>query len=62
MFVLVTIRKLLPLVVTLLLYVDIDECTTGIHNCTQRCVNTPGGYDCECFSGYEMIAAICEGK
>ena len=45
-------------------YVDIDECTIGVHNCTQdqRCVNTPGDYYCVCFSGYEMIGGICEGN
>ena len=44
-------------------YVDVDECTTGVHNCTQdqRCVNIPGGYDCECCSGYEKIGGVCGG-
>ena len=34
---------------------DIDECTTGVHNCTQnqQCVNRPGSFICECASGYE---------
>ena len=48
----------------LLYYVDIDECTTGVHNCAQDqcCVNTPGGYYCECFSGYEIIGGVCKGN
>ena len=43
---------------------DIDECSTGVHNCTQnrQCVNTPGDYECECFSGYELVDGICESK
>ncbi|MGB0646542.1 MAG: hypothetical protein ACPGQS_05160 [Bradymonadia bacterium] len=31
---------------------DIDECITDNGGCEQRCVNTDGGYDCECDSGY----------
>ena len=43
---------------------DIDECTTGVHNCTlnQQCVNKPGGYDCECVHGYKLLNGICEGS
>ena len=43
---------------------DIDECTTGTHNCTQnqRCINSPGFYVCECAIGYELINGTCEGN
>ena len=43
---------------------DIDECSTGVHNCTQnqQCVNRPGDYECECVSGYELVNEICEGN
>ena len=43
---------------------DIDECSTGVHNCTQnqQCVNRPGNYVCECFCGYELVDGICESK
>jgi hypothetical protein len=32
---------------------DVDECMTGIHECleTARCVNSIGGYLCECVGG-----------
>ncbi|CAH8488553.1 unnamed protein product [Schistosoma margrebowiei] len=32
---------------------DIDECKTGAHNCSQRCINTYGSFSCECYEGYE---------
>ena len=43
---------------------DIDECSTGVHNCTQnqQCVNSPGDYQCKCVSGYELLNEICEGN
>ena len=43
---------------------DIDECSTGEHNCTQnqQCVNRPGDYQCECISGYELLNGNCEGN
>ncbi|KAK6591135.1 fibrillin 2 syndatyly ems [Cryptosporidium xiaoi] len=34
---------------------DIDECKLGTHTCSQnnqRCINTIGGYECECLNGY----------
>ena len=44
-------------------YIDINECSTGVHNCTQnqQCVNRPGDYECECVSGYELVNETCEG-
>ena len=43
---------------------DINECVTGVHNCTQsqQCVNRPGSFVCECASGYESSNGVCEGK
>ena len=43
---------------------DIDECSTGAHNCTQdqQCVNIPGTFICECVSGYELLNGNCKGK
>ena len=42
---------------------DIDECSTGDHNCTQNqwCVNSPGTFICECVSGYELLNGTCKG-
>ena len=47
-----------------IVYVDIDECFIGGHNCTQnqRCVNRPGNYECICVSGYELSNGNCEGN
>ena len=35
---------------------DVDECTTGTHNCDQQCTNTQGGFTCSCNTGYELLA------
>ena len=31
---------------------EIDECSLGIHNCTQVCENMNGSYTCSCLIGY----------
>ena len=43
---------------------DIDECSTGDHNCTQnqQCVNMLGTFICECIGGYELVNGNCEGN
>ena len=43
---------------------DINECSTGDHNCTQnqRCINEPGTFNCECFSGHELVNGVCKGN
>ncbi len=33
---------------------DIDECTTELANCQDRCLNTHGSYRCECLKGFEL--------
>ncbi|CAL1537017.1 unnamed protein product [Lymnaea stagnalis] len=33
---------------------EIDECNNEIHECDQVCINTIGGYRCECILGYEL--------
>ena len=45
------------------LYLEIDECTTGNHNCksNEHCVNKPGGFICECASGFKSVDNACEG-
>ena len=42
---------------------DIDECTTGDHNCksNERCVNKPGGFICKCAGGFRSMDNTCEG-
>lgn len=37
--------------------IDVDECTRGEHSCganNDRCVNTPGSYQCQCKDGFFM--------
>ena len=37
---------------------DIDECLEGKHTCVptySRCVNTEGGFGCQCFPGYIQV-------
>nr|XP_033771272.1 epidermal growth factor-like protein 8 [Geotrypetes seraphini] len=36
--------------------IDVDECRTPIHSCSQQCVNTPGSYHCACHPGFSLGA------
>uniref|UniRef100_A0A0N5AH65 EGF-like domain-containing protein n=1 Tax=Syphacia muris TaxID=451379 RepID=A0A0N5AH65_9BILA len=41
---------------------DIDECAENRHNCdpsSSICVNTIGGYICQCTDGYEGVGGVC---
>lgn len=44
--------------------IDIDECTSGVHNCHVHatCINTDGHFVCECSSGYEGDGISCAGN
>lgn len=33
---------------------DINECKRGIDDCQQICINTIGGFNCECEFGYSL--------
>ena len=33
---------------------DIDECLNSNGGCSQKCVNTPGAFYCECNPGYNL--------
>ena len=51
----------------ILLYVfaDINECDIGTHNCNgigAICINHPGGFHCECESGYTGNGTVCTGR
>ena len=41
-----------------LIYADIDECALSVNiplsDCEQVCVNTIGGFRCECMAGFEL--------
>lgn len=34
--------------------INIDECTTGVHQCQHQCVDNEGSYSCACNSGYTL--------
>ncbi|XP_052830075.1 mucin-like protein [Octopus bimaculoides] len=42
--------------------VDIDECASPVHRCSQICQNKPGGFTCHCYPGYKLKPdkVICE--
>ena len=48
-----------------ILYSDIDECSGGQNNCSEKsvCTNTIGSYQCSCLSGYydEGLGYVCTG-
>lgn len=44
---------------------DIDECELGSSDCpptSSRCINTEGGYVCQCSEGYEGDGIYCLGE
>ena len=38
---------------------DVNECTSNNGGCPQQCVNTNGGFRCECFPGYSGDGISC---
>jgi hypothetical protein len=39
-----------------------DECQDNNGGCSQRCVDTPGGYYCDCLPGYKLMDNhTCDG-
>ena len=46
-----------------LLIVDLDECTSGQHNCHEHavCSNNIGSFTCHCLMGYTGDGLSCEG-
>ena len=46
------------------LFSDIDECVNKTHICDSNaiCNNIPGGYECECNTGYDGNGNECAGK
>ena len=43
---------------------DINECTTGGHNCDvyAECANTDGSFTCTCKTGYSGDGDKCDGN
>ena len=47
------------------LVTDIDECSANnLNECSQKCLNSPGSYECDCNSGYALNkdGRACDGK
>ena len=46
------------------LFLDINECTTGIDNCHAfaNCFNNIGSFSCACKNGYIGNGTFCQGK
>ena len=44
--------------------VDIDECSSGLHDCSKNadCYNTAGSFDCVCKQGYNGNGVDCQGE
>ena len=40
---------------------DIDECFEETDLCEQKCTNTPGSYECSCYTGYNESRFNCIG-
>ena len=47
----------------MLSHTDIDECTSGTHNCNANahCSNTIGSFTCNCVQGYSGNGVECSG-
>uniref|UniRef100_A0A0R3RR28 Thrombomodulin n=1 Tax=Elaeophora elaphi TaxID=1147741 RepID=A0A0R3RR28_9BILA len=37
-------------------HLDVDECASNEHFCSQKCINMPGGYECQCFGPLYKLA------
>ena len=46
-----------------LLHIDLNECTSGTHNCDSNaaCTNTAGSFTCACNVGYTGPGTSCTG-
>lgn len=47
----------------IVLVTDVNECEDSNNGCDGQCINTEGGYDCQCTSGRVWSAdnRTCEG-
>ncbi|KAI5632398.1 low-density lipoprotein receptor domain class A domain-containing protein [Phthorimaea operculella] len=43
--------------------IDVDECATGAHHCSQLCTNINGSYSCSCREGFKLadsLSGVCK--
>ena len=45
-------------------YLDFDECASDTDNCSQKCSDTLGSYQCVCYDGYILDSDnhTCNGQ
>lgn len=47
------------------IFADVDECASSMstHGCQHICINTDGGFRCDCNSGFELNSdnSTCSG-
>ena len=44
-------------------YIDVNECDLNNGGCDDNCINTVGGYYCECREGHTLInGTLCIGN
>ncbi|KAJ8966733.1 hypothetical protein NQ317_010605 [Molorchus minor] len=44
---------------------DVDECATGLHYCSQLCTNFNGSYACSCREGFKLsdnLSGVCKAE
>ena len=56
--------RMFTLKFTLTFLTDVNECTSGGHNCdtNAQCTNTPGTFTCSCNAGFTGNGQTCSGK
>ncbi len=56
------IINIIHIILTWLLFLDINECLTNPCGNDAACFNTPGSFTCQCATGYTARPSGCIGK